>query len=48
VSDVADALRQRALRADGTGLEVEQMSAVLEELFFTAGLLDQSLQKRFG
>lgn len=37
-----------ALRAEETSLELEEFSAVIEEVFFSVALLDQGLQKRFG
>jgi hypothetical protein len=37
-----------ALRADETSLELEEFSAVIEEVFFSVALLEQGLQKRFG
>ncbi len=37
-----------ALRAEETSPELEDFSAVLEEVFFSVALLEQGLQKRFG
>ncbi|MEO6577063.1 MAG: hypothetical protein ABIP89_24660 [Polyangiaceae bacterium] len=37
-----------ALRVEETSLELEEFAAVLEEVFFSVALLEQSLQSRFG